>query len=214
VIRQFVQGRENDQIGLVGFSEEAVLRAPATGDYPMLLETLSDVQVAGLGDGTAIGMGLSLASFHLQSSDAAGRIIILLTDGENNAGEIWPEKAAELASRLGIRIYSIGIGREGEAYMEVEDPETGKVVTGTYVGRFDEELLKDISGLSGGRYFQASSPGTLSAIFGQIDSLEKTEKRSRTEVETVPLHGGFLVMGLILILADFLIRKGWLREVM
>ena len=213
MIRQFIQGRENDQIGLVGFSEEAVLRAPATGDYPHLLGTLSAVQVAGLGDGTAIGMGLSLASFHLQSSDAAGRIIILLTDGENNAGEIGPEKAAELASRLGIRIYCIGIGREGEAYMEVEDPETGKVVTGTYIGRFDEELLKKISAVSGGRYFQASSPVTLAAIFEQIDSLEKTEKRSRMEVETAPLHRGFVIMGLILILADFLIRKGWLREV-
>jgi Ca-activated chloride channel family protein len=158
-------------------------------------------------------MGLSLASFHLQSSRASGRIIILLTDGENNAGEIGPRQAAELASRLGIRIYSIGIGREGEAYMELEDPETGKIVTGTYVGRFDEELLKEISALSGGRYFQASNPVTLSGIFDQIDSLEKTEKRSRMEVEALPFHGSFLMVGLLLILADFLLRKAWLREV-
>jgi len=212
VIRQFVKGRENDQIGIVGFSEEAVLRVPTTRDYSLLLERLAAVEVMGLGDGTAIGMGLSLAGLHLQSGDTAGRVIILLTDGENNAGEIGPEKAAELATRLGIRIYCIGIGRRGEAYMEVKDPETGKIVTGKYVSNFDEDLLREISGLSGGRYFHAGNPVALSSIFEQIDSLEKSENRSRVGVRRIPAFRGLLLAGLIMILMDFAIRKGLLKE--
>jgi Ca-activated chloride channel family protein len=214
VIEEFIGGRENDQIGIVSFSQEALLRVPVTDDYSLLLSILSSLDVMELGDGTAIGMGLSLASLHLQGSDVPGRVIILLTDGENNAGEVGPVQAAELARRLGIRIYCIGIGKEGEAYMELKDPVTGKIMKGKYIGKFDEALLQKIAALSGGKYFHARNPGTLSSIFEQINALEKTEKRFRLEVERIPLHRGFLLAALLMVAADFFIRKGLLKELM
>ena len=213
VIHQFVLGRANDPIGLIGFSDEAVLRVPPTIDYDRLLASLDSLEIVGLGDGTAIGMGVSLAGYHLSSSKAPGKVIILLTDGENNAGEVEPETASELARELGIRIYTIGIGKEGEAYMELKDPETGKIIKGRYQGRFDELLLRLMADISGGRYYHAGSPSTLSAVFFQIDTLEKTEKRMRVTVKKVAHFRRFLLVGLILILADFIIRKAVLREV-
>ena len=213
VIRQFVQGRANDPIGLIGFSDEAVLRVPPTVDYDRLLDSLDFLEIAGLGDGTAIGMGVSLAGYHLSSSEAPGKVIILLTDGENNAGEVEPETASELARELGIRIYTIGMGKEGEAYMELKDPDTGKIIKGRYQGRFDERLLRLMADISGGRYYHAGSPSTLSAVFFQIDTIEKTEKRTRVIVKKVSHFRRLLLTGLLLILADFVIRKAVLREV-
>jgi Ca-activated chloride channel family protein len=158
-------------------------------------------------------MGLSLGNLHLERSRAQGRVIILLTDGENNAGEITPEAASELAQNLKVRIYTIGIGREGEAYMEVKDPETGKIIKGKYKGKFDEILLKEIAKLSGGKYYHASSPGTLHAIFEQIDTLEKSEKRVRVKVNKSEHYLEFIYVAIIMILLDFIVSKGLLREV-
>ena len=213
VIRDFVTGRENDPVGLVSFSEEAVLRIPTTLDYDSLLGVLAALGVSGLTDGTAIGMGVSLAASHLRFSDAPGKVMILLTDGENNAGEVEPEEAAELARELEIRIYTIGIGKEGEAYMELQDPETGKVIKGRYRGRFDEALLRQIAAVSGGRYYHARSPGTLSAIFREIDSLEKSERRALVTVKKETHHRRFIALGLGLVLGGFFLRKALIREI-
>ncbi len=212
-IREFIQGRENDQIGLVSFSDEAIFRVPPTVDYRILLSRLDSLEIEGLGDGTAIGMGLSLGDLHLERSRAQGRVIILLTDGENNAGVITPEAASELAQNLEIRIYTIGIGREGEAYMEVRDPETGKIIKGKYKGKFDEALLKNIAKLSGGKYYHASSPGTLRANFEKIDSMEKSEKRVRVKVDKSEHYLDFIIVAIIMILLDFIVCKVLLREV-
>ena len=213
VIREFITGRENDPVGLVSFSEEAVMRIPPTLDYDTLLRTLEGLGVSGLSDGTAIGMGVSLAASHLRQSDAPGKVMILLTDGENNAGEIEPETAAELARELRIRIYTIGIGKEGEAYMEFQDPETGRIIKGRYRGRFDEVLLRQIAALSGGRYYHAQSPGTLSAVFREIDSLEKSEKRALATVKKTAHYRRFIIIGFVLILGDFFIRKALIKEI-
>jgi Ca-activated chloride channel family protein len=229
VINDFIRGRENDEIGLVSFSEEAVLRVPATIDYPLLLSTLDNLEVEALKDGTAIGMGISLASLHLQYSTAQEKVIILLTDGENNAGEIDPEKAAAVADELGIRIYTIGMGQE-EAYMEYIDPETGKTVTGVYMeyrdpvsgelvrgvysGKFDEILLRSIADISGAKYFHASNTGTLNQIFEQIDLLEETEKRVKINVKKVQLYREFVFIALLFFFASFLIRKLVLKEIL
>ncbi|HUV07641.1 MAG TPA: VWA domain-containing protein [Spirochaetia bacterium] len=214
VIRDFVGGRENDQIGLVVFSEEAVLLMPVTVDYSLLLSRLDTLEIKALSDGTAIGLGLSVAILHLNSATAAGKVIVLLTDGENNTGEVAPDAAARLARELGIRIYAIGIGQEGDVYMELKDPKTGKVIKGRYRGKFDEALLKEIAGLAGGRYFHASSPGTLTAIFEQIDAIEKTEKRVRVRVDKTSFHGELILAGIMLIVIDFLLRRGALGELM
>jgi Ca-activated chloride channel family protein len=213
VIRDFIHGRENDPIGLVTFAEQAALRVPPTVDYPLVLQALDALAVGSLRDGTAIGMGLALASLHLSRSTAQGRVIILLTDGENNAGEVAPDDAAGAAARLGIRVHTVGIGREGEAPLVYTDPETGRTVRGTYRGRFDEALLRRIARASGGRYFHASSPGVLGAIFEAIDSYEKTEKRVRITVTRVPLQDRFALAGLLLVLLRVLAGKVLLREV-
>jgi Ca-activated chloride channel family protein len=167
-----------------------------------------------LGDGTAIGMGIALGALHLRSSDAPEKVMILLTDGKNNAGEVLAETAARVATELGIRIYTIGIGNEAQAAIEFTDPETGQVYRGTFEGGFDEALLRDIAELSGGAYFYAGTSGTLESVFEAIDSIETTEKRVRIQVTTDPRHRILIIFALGALLFDFLVRKLLLREVL
>ncbi len=213
VIRRFVRERDNDAIGLVSFSEEAALRVPLTLDRETLLERLDGLSIMSLGDGTAIGMGLAVAALHLKEGDGTEKIVVLITDGENNAGEIFPGSAAEIARKLAIRIYSIGMGTQGEVPIEYTDPETGVVRKGIFESRFNEELLREIAESSGGRYFPAKSPGALNAVFRTIHTQETTEKRVRFRVHTIPLYRSFVLIGLGLILFDFLIRKFFLKEI-
>ena len=212
VIRDFMQGRENDAIGLVSFSQRAVLRMPKTLDRTTLITTLEQLRVMTLGDATAIGMGIAVALLHLQDSSAAGRVIVLLTDGENNAGEILPETAAEMAAESGVRIYTIGIGRAGDAVLEITDPDTGHTRRGIYHGRFDQALLRRVAQITGGRYFAAAEPGALSAVFREIDALERIERRTRVEVVREPYHVELLLAALALLLIELLVRRTVLRE--
>ncbi|MFP4483470.1 MAG: VWA domain-containing protein [Spirochaetota bacterium] len=214
VIRRFVERRENDPIGLVSFGREATLRVPPTTYYEEVLRALEGLQIMSLGDGTAIGMGLALASLHLSSSSASEKVVILLTDGENNAGEIFPETAATVADQLGIRIYAIGIGNTDETRLEFTDPDTGQTFRGTFQGGFDEELLRRIAESSGGAYFYAGTSGTLAGVFEAIDSIETVEKRVRIDVKTTPHHRPVIFFGLAAIGLDVLIRKWLLREVL
>jgi len=210
----FIAGRENDPIGIVSFGTDAVLRVPPTLDYKLLNDRLNSLQIMELGDGTAIGMGLAVAALHLSNSNADEKIIILLTDGENNSGEIQPETSASIAQKLGIRIYSIGIGRSGDVAAEFEDPETGSVYSATMQSNFDESLLKKIAEESGGRYFHAVSPGTLEAVFQTIDSLESVERLVKMQVVFEPLHYLFILIGFILIMTEFFVRKVVFREIL
>ncbi len=214
VIRSFVRGRENDPIGLVSFSLEAALRVPPTLDYDFLLKNLDDLRIMDLGDGTAIGMGISVASLHLRRSTARDKVIILLTDGQNNTGEITPETAAQIAGQIGARVYAVGIGGREEAPIEFTDPKTGKRYRGTLEGGFNEALLRGVAEKSGGSYFYAGNPGTLGAIFSAIDSLETVERRVRIQVRTEPLHREFIRAGIALLLLDYVIRLWLLREVL
>ncbi len=212
VIRRFVRGRGNDSLGLVSFGLEAALRVPPTRDHPMLLRILDSLQVMEHGDGTAIGQGIALAALHLEKTRGKERVIVLLTDGENNAGEIAPDRAAEIARRLGCRIYTVGIGREGEALLDLTDPRTGERYRGMYRGRPDEELLKRIARVSGGKYFRAGSPGILPGIFDEIDALEDTDRRVKVIVRRDAVHAPLILLGLLLILTDAGIRRGVLGE--
>lgn len=214
VIRRFIAQRENDPIGLVSFGKEAALRVPPTLDYDAVLSSLDSLQIMGLGDGTAIGMGIAVASLHLTESSAAEKVMILLTDGRNNAGEVLPETAAEVAGEMGVRIYAIGIGSEDEAPFELVVPETGEVLRGTYRGGFDEPLLRSVAESTGGAYYSAASAGTLQAVFDAIDSTETVERRVRVEVNSTPEHRTFILIGLVLVLFDFLVRKLLLGEVL
>ena len=214
VIKQFIAGRENDAIGLVSFSREAAVRVPPTIDHGALGKGLEELKIMSLGDGTAIGMGLAIAALHLEHSSAVGKVIVLLTDGENNAGEILPESAAEIASQLGIKIYVIGIGSQGEVPIEYTDPETGTVKKGMFQSRFDETLLRGIAEEAGGRYFSAKSPGALNAVFRTIDSVESIEKRVKTRIRSNPQHRILILIAFSCILFDFLLRRGFLREIL
>ncbi len=214
VIRRFIERRENDPVGLVSFGREAALRVPPTTYYEEVHRALDGLQIMSLGDGTAIGMGVALASLHLSSSSASEKVVILLTDGENNAGEIFPETAATVAQQLGIRIYAIGIGNTEETRLEFTDPNTGQTFRGTFRGGFDEELLRQIAEISGGAYFYAGTSGTLASVFEAIDSIETVEKRVRIDVRTTPHHRPVIFFGLALIGLDILIRKWLLREVL
>jgi len=213
VIRRFVRGRENDPIGLVSFSKEAALRVPPTLDYNFLLERLNKLKIMSLGDGTAIGMGLVTAVLHLKHSTAEEKVIILLTDGENNAGEILPETAAEIAERMGIRIYTIGIGTKGEVPLEFINTETGKVYRGTFKSGFDEKLLRRIAFISGGNYFSATGTSMLELIFRAIDSIETKARHVKVKTETIPRYRVFLFISIFSIYLHFIIRKWFLREV-
>ncbi|ORC37888.1 VWA domain-containing protein [Marispirochaeta aestuarii] len=214
VINSFIRSRENDPVGLVVFSDEAALMVPPTLDYSAYLRVLDDLQLMSLGRGTAIGMGIAVASLHLRQSSAQEKIIVLLTDGENNAGEITPASAAEVASSLGIKIFAIGIGSPGDVPGEYTDPETGKIFRGVFSGSYDEELLRMIAETTGGRFYSASTPGALETVFRSIDSVTVTEKRVKVRTETEASYRYFLLAGGIAVLLHLFIRKYLLREVL
>jgi len=214
VVRRFVELRENDPIGLVGFGAEASLRVPPTIDYDHLLTVLDEMQILEMGDGTAIGMGLAVAALHLQRSDAPRRAIVLLTDGINNAGEIQPETAARAARSLGIEVYVVGIGSGGEVELELRDPESGRVLRGTVRDGFDESALRAVAEAGGGRYYYAGSNTALQAVFDTIDTVERVEQRSLLRVVRDPYDQLLILIGLALILVDFLTRRLLAREIL
>lgn len=214
VIKTFVEGRDHDPVGLVSFGKNAVLRVPPGLDYEHFLEQLDGLQLMNLGNGTAMGMGLAVACLHLDESTAKEKVIILLTDGDNNTGEILPESAAYIAAAMGIKIYSVGLGSIGEIPLEFTDPETGKIYRGMYKSGYNEEILKEISEISNGEFFQALSPGALDTIMSSIDSMERIEKRTRLNINTQPIHRELIIIGFVFILFDFFLKKWIFREVL
>lgn len=211
-IAEFVQNRENDAVGLVTFGRQALLRVPPTVDHDFLLDQLNSLTLFSLGDGTAIGLGLALSLLHLSDLEEGERVVVLLTDGNNNAGEIAPATAVAMARELGIRVYVIGLGRSEETVLEFIDPETGELFRGTYQGGFDERLLREIAEGTGGAYFYAGTSGALQSVFQAIDTIETVERRVRVSVRTHPIYRVFVFIGLALILADYLLRRIILRE--
>lgn len=172
--RRFIEGRPNDRIGLVIFAGQSITQCPLTTDSNAILGLLDKIQLGMLEDGTAIGLGLGSALNRLKSSEAKRKVVVLLTDGVNNAGAISPLTAAGIAKSLGVRVYTVGVGREGESVLPVQDPRFGtrliKVET-----QIDERMLKEIAKMTGGEYFRAQDQRGLREVFRQIDRLEKTE---------------------------------------
>ncbi len=213
VIKNFVKGRENDRIGLVAFSKRAVLVLPPTSVYSELYRAMDSLRIMELGNGTAIGMGLAVALNHLRTVNASKKVIILITDGDNNAGEILPETAADIAYQLGIKIYTIGIGKSGETFIEFTDPRTGKLYQGLYKGNLNVELLKRVAKISGGKYLFAEDEGALKEVFERIDSEEKIKRIIRIKVENESVRNLLILIGMGLIFINLLIRKLVLKEV-
>lgn len=212
IIRRFVQGRENDAIGIVSFARDAALRVPPTVDHDHLLGEIDRLSIMDLGDGTAIGLGIALGALHLQSSTAEQRVLILLTDGKNNVSEILPGVAANVASDLGVRIHTVGIGSPGEISIEFTDPRSGRTFRGTVSEAYEPDALRDLANVTGGNYFEAASLGSLEAVFQTLDTVETVQRRARVEVRTESLYRHFIILGLILVMLDFVVRRVLLRE--
>lgn len=182
VAAQFVDGREGDRIGLVVFSGEAYTQCPLTLDYGVLKQLIEAIDFGLQPDGTAVGMAIANSINRLRKSQAKSKVVILLTDGRNNSGEIDPITAAEAARALRIKIYTIGVGVEGEADYPVDDPLFGK----RYVrmpSDVDDETLKKIAERTGGLYFRATSTEALRQIYARIDELEKTKVETREYID-------------------------------
>lgn len=212
-IRSFVVQRANDPVGLVAFGSEAVTRIPPTLDYGAFLDDLDRLRVMEYGDGTAIGLGLTLAAAHLRDSTANRKVVILVTDGENNEGEISPDTAVSLIRGQGIVLYAVGIGSTGEVPLEYVDPATGKIFRGTYQGQFGGELLARLAAQTSGQFFSAIAPGALESGFQVIDSREKVETRSTVETNPRPLSSLLVAFALVGILLDVLLRRLVLKEI-
>jgi len=174
VAADFVAGRRNDRIALVAFAGEAFTQVPLTLDYSVVTTLLAELDPGMIEDGTAVGMGLATAVKRLQGSDAASKVVILLTDGRSNRGEIGPVTAARAAEALGVRVYTIGAGSRGTAPVPVNDPLRGRVMANMRVD-IDEETLMEVASLTGARYFRATDAEGLAEIYSEIDELERTE---------------------------------------
>lgn len=172
VAKEFIEGRPNDRIGLVVFAGESFTQCPITTDHNVLFEALEGLESGLIEDGTAIGMGLATSADRLKDSESKSKVVILLTDGENNEGVIDPKTAAEIAASLDIRVYTIGVGTEGMAPYPMKN-RSGRVRLQNVKVTIDEELLKYIAELTGVGYYRATDDGKLKEIFSEIDRLEK-----------------------------------------
>jgi Ca-activated chloride channel homolog len=209
---KFIKNRENDRIGLVIFARKAFTQCPLTLDYDVLLRLLSEVEIGLISDGTAIGMGLATAVNRLRESDAKSKVVILITDGSNNAGNIDPITAAELAKAFGIKVYAILVGKGGLVPFPVNDPLFGKRYVQAEV-EIDEMTMKRIADITGGLFFWARDPQSLTQIYETINKLEKSEVKVKEYQSFDELFHLFLIPALLLLLLEVLLKQTVLLKV-
>ena len=201
---EFIAQRPTDRMGIVVFAGESYTQCPLTTDRAALINMMKEVETGLIDDGTAIGNGLATAIARMKDSDAKSRVVILLTDGVNNSGEVSPQMAVEIAKTYGIRVYTIGVGREGMAPYPVMTP-WGVEVRNLEV-EIDEDLLKQIADETGGRYFRANDNTKLAEIYDEINQMEK----ARTTVDSFPIYkelfGKYALLALLLILAELVLN--------
>ena len=213
VATQFVAGRETDNIGLVIFAGESFTQVPLTTDKAVLMNYIQDLQIGVLEDGTAIGDGIATAINRLKNSKAKSKSIILLTDGSNNTGVVAPLTAAEIAKKMGIKIYTVGVGKNGEARYPVGRNFYGKMEYQMLPVVIDEPTLKSIASVTGGKYFRATNKNVLKDVFAEIDQLEKTRMDVRNFTRTEDNYMPWAYLLLILVLADVAARYTILRNI-
>jgi Ca-activated chloride channel family protein len=216
VVSEFVRKRTSDRVGLVVFAVKSLTKVPPTTDQAVLLKQLDDVHLGMMADDrTAIGSGMATALTRLRRSQARSRIIVLVTDGGNNSGEIDPATATDLARAMEVRVYTIGVGREGEVPLPVQerDPFTGALVKRTVQVevKFDEALLQGIASQTGGEYFRASDPAALRGVFEKVDQLERSEIKLTSYRRYRELFPPFLSLAAGLLVAGGLLRAAGLR---
>ena len=206
-VKQFVRGREYDRIGLVAFAGEALTQVPVTVDYPVIYAAVDQLR-AGTGmlqDGTAIGTAIATGANRLRRTPGNSKVMILMTDGENNAGEIDPLTAARAAAAFGIKIYSIGIGTEGVAPIPVASGPFGVQYANLPV-HIDDALLTRIATSTGGKYFRATTPQALDSVYHEIDRLEKSKVNVRRYTEYTPYHLPLVLLASVLLIVEWFIR--------
>ncbi len=209
VATDFVIARPDDQIGLVVFAGESFTQCPLTTDHAVLVNLFQSVKFGMIEDGTAIGLGLANAVNRMKDSPTKSKVIILLTDGSNNRGEIDPQTAAEIAKTYGIRVYAIGVGSYGKVRVPIQTPYGTQY--GTMDSEFDEQTLRNIAKTTGGEYFRATDNSSLKAIYNQIDQLEKTKIRVREYSKRTENFAPFLLAALACLLLEVVLRCFVLR---
>lgn len=212
VVKEFISKRKHDRIGLVVFSAQAMSQCPLTLDYDVLLGLVDRVDFGMLQDGTAIGVALATACNRLKDSAAKSRIVVLLTDGQNNAGMVSPDTAAKIAKSLGIKVYTVGVGTRGYAPVPVDDPMFGRRLVRMQVN-IDEETLTNIAKSTGGEYFRATDAEELKKIYEQIDRLEKTTIETKTFTSYTDKYALFAIPALLLLALELALAESVLREV-
>ncbi|MBK6897824.1 MAG: VWA domain-containing protein [bacterium] len=211
IIRDFIDARTTDQVGLVVFASRAFTQCPLTLDRSVLNGFLDQVQVGLIEDGTAIGLGLATAVNRLRHSEAKNRTVILLTDGSNNIPTLEPETAAELAKALGVRVYTVGVGKKGKVPYPEDSPIFGRRTRMVEVP-IDEELLRRIAAATGGSYFRAEDPATLAQIFATIDELETSRYKTWVTTWYEERMAWFAAPALALLLLEAVLAATWLRR--
>lgn len=206
VLRQFIRRRASDRIGLIAFAGRAYIAAPLTLDHDFLLQNLERLELGSLEDGTAIGSAIAASVNRLRDVEAKSKIVVLMTDGQNNAGKIPPLTAAEAAQALGIRIYTIGVGTRGVARV----PYINVFGQKSYIDQkvdIDEETLTSVAERTGGKYYRADSAETLRKIYAEIDQLEKTEVEVNQYQRYRELFQWFVLAGLALLLLEVILSN-------
>ena len=214
VVADFIKRRTRDRLGLVVFAGRAITQSPATTDQALLLRQLEDVALDRLPDGTAIGSGIATSLSRLAKSDAKTKLLVLVTDGANNSGEIDPDTATDIAKAMEVKIYTVGVGKGGIAPVPVraQDPFTGRIVSRTVNMEvpIDEELLKRIAERTGGAFFSATDESSFRDIFTRIDALETSKLKSVSFRRFQELFPPFLTASLVcLLLAAAFWARGW-----
>lgn len=211
VAASFINGRQNDNIGLVVFAAESFTQCPLTTDHTVLLNLFKDIQPGIIQDGTSIGLGLANAVSRIKDSQAKSKVIILLTDGVNNAGEIAPITASEIAKTFGVRVYTIGVGTQGEA------PYPFQTAFGIQYQNvpveIDEPTLKQIAATTGGQYFRATDNASLKAIYEEIDQMEKTKISVQEFSKKQEEYMQWALLVLLLLLVEVLLKNTLLRNI-
>ena len=207
MLTDFAHRRPSDSIGLVAVGEDAVLLLPPTSDRQAMDLRLEQLRIGELGDGTALGMGISVAAFHLEKSEARRKIAVLITDGENNAGAVHPETAAGFLRDTGIIFYVIAVGTAGEVPIDYTDPFTKIRRTGIFDSRYDIESLRRLSAVGGGTFISAPSADLLAAAFSVLDENEITIQRSRIVNRLTSIAFQFLITAVVLLVSVKFIRR-------
>jgi len=211
VVSDFLQKRPGDRLGMVVFGEEAFTQAPLTLDHDLLQTLLGQLSIGMAGDATAIGSAIGVSVNRLKDLKAKSKVVVLLTDGQNTAGEIAPVQAAEAAAALGVKIYTVGVGAEGPAPFAVDTPFGQRTIY--QEADLDEPTLRKIAEITQARFFRAKDTNELLQIYREIDRLEKSEAKVKEYMEYEERFHFFLIPGLALLVLEMIATRTWLRKI-